>query len=87
MAAVEHELERLLMITEALWTILKEQHGYDDAKLQQIVTDIDLRDGKLDGRVAATAPATCPSCHRTLNKKRPRCIYCGEPAPLDLFER
>lgn len=86
-AILELEVERLLMITEALWTILKEEHGYDDAKLQECVQRIDLRDGKLDGRVGSTEAKLCPTCNRTLNKKRPRCIYCGQVVQPDLFER
>ena len=83
---MQFEIDRLLMITEALWMILKEQHGYDDAELQRRVTEIDMRDGKLDGKVAKTAPVKCPSCGKTLQKKRPRCIYCGQAAPPKLFE-
>ncbi len=84
---IQFDIERLLMITEALWTILKEQHGYDDAELQLRVAQIDMRDGKLDGKVARTAPVKCTKCGKTLLKKRPRCIYCGTPAPPSLFER
>ena len=83
----EFDIERLLMITEALWTILKEQHGYTDEELQKRVMQIDLRDGKLDGRVAPDAPAKCPKCDRPLAKKRPRCIYCGTETPPGLFGR
>jgi len=81
------DIERLLMITEALWTILKEQHGYDDNELIKRITMIDMRDGKLDGRVAASPPHQCPKCQRTLHKNFPRCIYCGEPIAVDPFER
>lgn len=84
---VQFDVERLLMITEALWMILKEQHGYDDAELQRRVAEIDMRDGKLDGRLARTAPVKCPKCGKPLLKKRPRCIYCGHTAPPDLFAR
>ncbi len=84
---LQFDVDRLLMITEALWMIMKEQHGYDDAELQRLVTEIDMRDGKLDGRVARTAPVKCPKCGKTLLKKRPRCIYCGHAAPPRLFEK
>lgn len=84
---VQFDVERLLMITEALWMILKEQHGYDDAELQRRVAEIDMRDGKLDGKVARTAPVKCPKCSKPLSKKRPRCIYCGHVAPPSLFAR
>ena len=58
------EVERLLMITEALWGILKEKHGYQDEELARRINDIDLRDGALDGRVAAEGePPLCPTCN------------------------
>jgi len=84
---IQFDVERLLMITEALWTILKERHGYDDAELQRRVAEIDMRDGRLDGRVARTAAVKCPKCGKSLLKKRPRCIYCGHTAPPNLFAR
>lgn len=86
-AALSLEVERLLMITEALWTILQEKHGFDDDELVRRIVMIDMRDGKLDGKVAPTAPSKCPKCERTLFKHRPRCLYCGEPIALDPFAR
>lgn len=81
------DVERLMMITEALWSILKEQHGYADEELQRRVAEIDMRDGKLDGRVAPTAPVRCEQCDKPLLRKRPRCIYCGHNSPPALFNR
>lgn len=81
------DVERLLMITEALWLILKEQHGFNDSELVKRIMEIDMRDGKLDGRVAPTQPQKCPKCGRTLFKHRPQCIYCGEYVVMNPFER
>jgi hypothetical protein len=78
---------RLLMITEAFWTLLKEQHGYTDTDLAKLIAEIDLRDGRLDGRVASGPPQPCPYCGHTLAKKRPFCIYCGKPVAPDPFAR
>jgi hypothetical protein len=85
--ALELDVERLLMISEALWTMLKEKHGYTDETLEQRIMDIDLRDGKLDGRVADSPPGKCPKCDRPLMKRRPRCLYCGETVGIEAFER
>ena len=85
--ALRSDVERLLMITESLWMILKEQHGLDDKELVKRIVEIDMRDGKLDGRVAPTPPRKCPKCDRTLFKHRPRCVYCGEYVMLQPFER
>lgn len=84
---LEQDVERLLMITEALWNILKEKHGYDDNELIRRIGEIDFRDGRLDGRKAAAPPRQCPHCHRILIKKRPFCMYCGKPVARNPFER
>ena len=81
---IQCDVEKLFMLTEALWTILKEKHGCTDAELVQRVQEIDLRDGKLDGKVAKVNP-DCPKCGRKLMGKRPVCLYCGaEVARVDL---
>lgn len=81
------DVERLHMITEALWMILKQQHGYKDEDLAKLVTDIDMRDGRLDGRVAPSEPRTCPHCGHVLGRTRPFCYYCGQPVQAELFVR
>jgi hypothetical protein len=86
-AELGFEVERLLMITEALWGILKEHHGYKDEELARRVAEIDLRDGKLDGKVAKTAPARCQKCSRALNRKHSKCLYCGTEIGRDTFAR
>jgi hypothetical protein len=87
LADLNFEVERLLMITEALWGILKEKHGYDDEELIRRINEIDAADGQLDGHVAATPTMVCPTCSRPLAKHRPRCIYCGQAVALDPFAR
>jgi hypothetical protein len=86
-AELQNEVERLLLITEALWRILKEKHGLDENELVKQITLIDLEDGKLDGRKAPTPPQPCPKCQRILGKHRPRCLFCGEPIAADPFQR
>ncbi|HVU28033.1 MAG TPA: zinc ribbon domain-containing protein [Verrucomicrobiae bacterium] len=82
---MRHDVDRLLMITEALWTLLKKEHGYTDQMLTDLVNTIDLRDGKLDGRVADSPPKPCPKCGKINSRKRNFCIYCGNPLPTSLF--
>ncbi len=68
MQGVQYEIERLLMITEALWTLMRKEHGYEDLELIRRITEIDMRDGKLDGRVAKSRVAECPKCKHVLSK-------------------
>ena len=84
---LEFQVERLLMISEALWGLLKEKHGYSDGDLINRVAMIDLKDGKLDGRVAKTEPQQCPKCARPLNRRHSACIYCGTQIVQEPFTR
>jgi len=51
------------------------------------MVQIDLRDGRLDGRVATTPPEPCPKCLRIVAKGSVRCMYCGEPLAMNPFAR
>jgi hypothetical protein len=81
------DIERLLMITEALWNFLKKEHGYSDEDLVDAITEIDMRDGVLDGKSGKSAPQTCPNCGRVNARGRPNSIYCGKPVPMAPFAR
>lgn len=85
--ALASDVEKLYMITEALWTILKEQHGYTDDELIHRIEEIDLRDGKLDGKVAKQPSPACPKCRRTLMRNQSVCLYCGTAVSREPFER
>lgn len=86
-AANRDDIERLLLITEALWHIVKEKLSCEDDELVRRVLEIDARDGSVDGKVAPKPPPNCPNCDRPLMKHRRYCLYCGQPAPVDLFSR
>jgi hypothetical protein len=82
------DIERLMMICEALWTVVKKEHGYAEDELVALITQIDLRDGQLDGRDKSShGPRSCPKCGRALSKRRPVCMYCGTPVVQDPFAR
>ncbi len=85
--ALEAQVERLLLTTEALWRIVKNRLGCDDLELVREITLIDLEDGRLDARKATSPLKECPKCSRALSKGRPRCMFCGEPVVIDPFER
>lgn len=85
--ALKFDVERLLLITEALWNIVQEKHELPETELIKQITALDMEDGKLDGRKPKTPPQPCPKCQRVLIKNRPRCFYCAEPLGVDPFER
>lgn len=82
------KVEKLMIITEAMWMILKETTKYTDEELKEKMRQIDLKDGKLDGRVAAELPGKCTKCGQLLQKNKYVCIYCGtENDTPDVFKR
>lgn len=84
---MQADIERLLMITQALWEIIKEHELVDDEDLMRRIQEIDLRDGTLDGRVAKSVNPQCPHCKRTLIGRHPFCLYCGQAVLRNPFER
>jgi len=84
---LRHDLERLMLVTEALWRIAREKWGCTDQQLVERIQEIDLEDGKLDGRKSPTPARDCPHCQRKLLKHQPRCFYCGKPVEFLPFER
>ncbi|WP_010252650.1 hypothetical protein [Acetivibrio cellulolyticus] len=82
----KNQYERLMLITEALWEILKEEHNYSDEKLIEKLKIVDLKDGREDGRVLLP-PSKCSSCNKTVEKGTDTCIYCGSPVKVDVFYR
>jgi hypothetical protein len=81
------DVEKLFMITQVLWTILKEEHGYTEDDLRNRIQALDLADGKLDGKMAKSEKPDCPQCGRKLMGSRPVCLYCGATVVRDPFSR
>ena len=84
---VGNDVERLFMITEALWTLLKELHGLTDADLENVIQEVDIRSGKLDGKRARQERPLCPSCGRRNSGRMPACMYCGAALSIEPFAK
>ena len=78
---LRHQVERITLLNQALWELIREKAGLTDADLERMAQEIDMRDGQLDGKMGGRA-FTCPTCHRVSNAKHYKCLYCGE-----LFEK
>ncbi len=81
---IESRLERSLMACEAMWTLMRDKLNLTDTELLDRINEIDLSDGKLDGKVRKIAHA-CPSCGRTIAKRMSKCMYCGQEVMNDPF--
>jgi ribosomal protein L32 len=73
----EFEVERLRLVTQAMWEFLKDQTDVTDSDLEARIQEIDLRDGKNDGKLDRQI-AVCGQCHRKTGVRAHRlCFYCG----------
>ena len=81
---LEANLAKTLMICEALWEILRDEHGYKLDDLHSKLYEIDMRDGVLDGK-NKRKPTNCPNCNRTVSPRHPACIYCGQVIDNSVF--
>ena len=84
--ALNDRVNRLLLVTEAMWTLLKKE-GHTDEELAALIVELDGSDGHADFRKTA-APLTCKSCGSKVAAGLAKCQICGTetgvvPGPLD----
>lgn len=81
---LRHQVERLTLLNQAMWEMVRDKAGFTDAELEHKAEEIDLRDGQKDGKIGGNA-VTCPTCSRVSNAKHFKCLYCGELFEKPLF--
>ena len=75
---LEQRYERMSLVTNALWQLLKAHTGLTDADLKRYVEKVDLADGVRDGKVAHSKGAVdCPHYSRRVLKSATVCAWCG----------
>ena len=82
--ALTARVDRMMLVCEALWTFVRERLNVTEEELVTRVNDIDLSDGKLDGKVRQDA-VTCPRCGRKIARRFTQCMYCEQPMVHDPF--
>lgn len=73
---MERKVQRLELITQAMWEFAREQFQLTDQQLEDRIKEIDLRDGQEDESITAI-PLKCPTCGRVSSSKHWKCLYCG----------
>ena len=79
---LERRADRLALACQALWEILRTEHGMTDEQIRDKMGEIDLRDGVADGRITGQV-TNCVNCRRPIRTTRPKCLYCGHTTPTD----
>jgi hypothetical protein len=72
---LDERLDRMLLVIQAMWDLLKEK-GYTDEQLLEKIREIDLDDGVEDGHRTA-ALVKCSKCGSAVARNLPRCQFCG----------
>ena len=81
---LEQQNDRLTLAVMALAEILRDQFQVSQDTIEAKMRDIDIRDGKLDGKMTRFGKL-CRGCGRVNGAKRTACLYCGESLPQDSF--
>lgn len=81
---LEQRVDQLLLANTAVWSLVKARLGLTEEELLERVRELDLTDGKVDGKMKQPA-RKCTGCSRVVAAHRARCIYCGaEPEPSEV---
>lgn len=75
---LQKEVARLEIICQALWELMKDQLSVTDEQLMSHIAELDLADGRADGKVSAKGPIACPNCGKANSRRHQYCMYCGE---------
>ncbi len=73
---LESKMDSLLLLNQALLEIMVVKSIVTESELKEKITEIDLRDGVLDGKIWS-AGNKCQKCNRAYNNRLNKCLYCG----------
>lgn len=77
---LEQKVAALSIACHALWELLSVGKGLTQADLERKIEEIDLRDGKLDGKLSLNIQV-CSDCGHKLRPRFSYCFYCGAALP------
>jgi hypothetical protein len=80
LSSQERRIERLALHCQAMWEMLRERAQFTDEEFVNKVLEVDLRDGRTDGRMSARI-SDCPNCKQKTNSRRATCVICGVELP------
>ena len=84
---LEDQIDSLAIVCQAMWELLSEHLTDPIDQLNEKVHEIDLRDGKLDGKMRRVE-TSCAQCNRSLHARHRHCMYCGHQMPQEsIFQK
>ena len=73
---IQDRLDFLALACQSMWELMRERTTLTDEDIEAKMQEIDLRDGKEDGRMSSPV-FECVSCGRNVSGRHARCLYCG----------
>lgn len=78
LARLENALDRQALIIRTLLSMCEGKGLFNEPEFRELMNDVDLSDGRLDGKFKPQAtPRSCPECGKTNGKRAVTCMYCG----------
>lgn len=77
---LERRMDYLTLGCQAMWELLSQNTNLTDDDIKERIMEIDLRDGKADGKMTNSV-RPCTNCERPVPRKRDSCLYCGSDVP------
>ena len=71
---LSEKIDQLYIMNLAALELLNDL-GVSQNQIMKKIEEIDLRDGKIDGKVSQ--PTECNDCGHRISKRRTNCFYCG----------
>lgn len=71
------QLDKLGLVCQAMWSLIQEKTNLTERDLLNRVTELDLKDGVLNGKYV-NPPVDCPKCGSKMSRKFNRCLFCGQ---------
>lgn len=78
MLQLRRHVDRLTLACQAMWELIRERGIVTEDELNEKILEVDLRDGRADGRIASQI-IPCPKCGNNTNSRRQQCAICGAP--------
>ncbi|MBK8205746.1 MAG: zinc-ribbon domain-containing protein [Planctomycetes bacterium] len=80
MARLEDLIDRQMLVIRSLLTMCEKKGLFNEPEFRELMNEVDLSDGRLDGKFKPeAAPQNCPSCGKVNGKRAVTCMYCGVP--------
>ena len=76
-ARLTSQLDTLVLANQAMWEILVDRLDVTEEQLIKKMHEVDLRDGKLDGKIRKTELTQCEDCGHKVSANRAECYWCG----------